>query len=57
MAARRIESYNFDEYDHYFEKLISQNSLSSSSSNNLLDSASIEGSSNNKCKLKTASKT
>jgi hypothetical protein len=41
MATRRIQSYNFDEYDHYFEEeLISQNSLSSSSSNNLLDLAS-----------------
>ena len=38
MATRRIQSYNFDEYDHYFEEeIISQNSLSSSSSTNLLD--------------------
>ena len=38
MATRRIQSYNFDEYDHYFdEEIISQNSLSSSSSSNIID--------------------
>ena len=37
MASRRIQSYNFDEYDQYFDEELTQNSISSSSSTNLID--------------------
>jgi hypothetical protein len=37
MASRRIASYNFDEYDQFFDEDLTQNSISSSSSSNLID--------------------